>query len=308
MDFGFIPATQLDQVDFLLPGEPAGNAAVLAAAKSVERGHGAGKTKLYIGCPTWGRKEWIGKIYPQGTRDGNFLDHYVRQFNAVELNATHYKIYTPDEIRRWAEKAGDRPFRFCPKFPQSISHHSNLTGVETLTTAFLDGVSALGDHIGPVFLQLSDQFAPTQGRVLFDFLRTLPAGFVFFLEVRHPDWFLNARYRQAFFERLRELGIGVVITDTAGRRECAHMELTTARAFVCFVAYNLHPTDYSRVDAWVDRIRCWAGQGLQELYFFTHMRDELDCPDLVAYLAEKLTEAGLPIQPPELISSQGSLF
>lgn len=314
MDFGFVPPPQLDQVDLSLPPEPEGNAAVLEASREADRdaagdtGAKTAKTQVFIGCPTWGRKEWLGKIYPQGTRDGNFLDQYVRQFDAVELNATHYKIYSEDEIRRWADKAQDRRFRFCPKFPQSISHHSNLTGVEALTTDFIGGVSAFGDHLGPLFLQLSEQFAPTQGRALFDFLRSLPGGFVYFLEVRHPDWFLEPGYRKAFFDRLRELSIGAVITDTAGRRECAHMELTTSRAFVRFVGYNLHPTDCTRIDAWVDRIRRWADQGLEEVYFFTHMRDEVDCPELVLYLAEKLTAAGLPVRKPELISTQGSLF
>lgn len=312
MDFGFLPPPRLNQVDFSLPPEPEGNRAALANGGSAKldavAGAENGQTQVFIGCPTWARKEWIGKIYPQGTRDGNFLDHYIRQFDAIELNATHYKIYGPDEIRRWADKAQGRRFRFCPKFPQSISHQSSLTGVEALTAAFLESVSAFGDHLGPIFLQLSDQFAPAQGRGLFDFLRLLPAGFVYFLEVRHPDWFLQPRYREVFFDRLRELRIGAVITDTAGRRECAHMELTTSRAFVRFVAYNLHPTDYTRIDAWVNRIRRWADRGLEEVYFFTHMRDEVDCPELVLYLAEKLTAAGLPVHKPEMITVQRRLF
>ena len=94
MDFGYITSPLLGQVDFSLPPDSEGTLAVLAGAPPTSE-----KTKVFIGCPTWGRKEWLGKIYPAGAKEGSFLDYYVRQFNTVELNATHYKIYSPSEIR-----------------------------------------------------------------------------------------------------------------------------------------------------------------------------------------------------------------
>ena len=59
MEFGKIPESELQQIDFTLPPEPPGNKEVLK--------HGKGKTKFYIGCAKWGRKDWIGKLYPKGT-------------------------------------------------------------------------------------------------------------------------------------------------------------------------------------------------------------------------------------------------
>ena len=59
--------------------------------------------------------------------------------------------------------------------------------------------------------------------------------------------------------------MGAVITDTAGRRDCVHQRLTTPFAFIRFVGNNLHPTDYSRMDDWVERIQEWFDQGLERV-------------------------------------------
>lgn len=80
------------------------------------------KLKIYYGANKWGAVEWIGKIYPEGTKEKDFLSHYVEHYNSIELNATHYKPYTSEDVKKWADKAEGRDFLFCPKFPQSISH------------------------------------------------------------------------------------------------------------------------------------------------------------------------------------------
>ena len=66
MDFGKIPEKELLQTDFTLPPDPPENKEVLKRGK--------GKTKFYIGCAKWGRKDWIGKLYPQGTKEKDFLE------------------------------------------------------------------------------------------------------------------------------------------------------------------------------------------------------------------------------------------
>ena len=82
MEFGHVREKQLKGIDFALPPDPAANAIVLK---------GAAKNPLvYIGCAKWGRKEWVGKIYPKGTRAAKFLEHYVQNYNSIELNATYH--------------------------------------------------------------------------------------------------------------------------------------------------------------------------------------------------------------------------
>ena len=96
--------------------------------------------------------------------------------------------------------------------------------------------------------------------------------------------------------------MGYVITDTAGRRDCAHMHLTVPKAFIRYVGNSLHPTDNTRIDAWVDRMKYWLDKGMEELYFFMHMHDEATSPELTVYLIDKMNkECGLNLIKPTFI-------
>lgn len=299
MQFGRVTDQQLDSINFSLPPEPAGNSSVLHASTTA--------FSVYLGCPKWGSKEWIGKIYPKGTRETQFLDQYVKHYNAIELNATHYKIYKPEDIARWAAKAAGRDFKFCPKVTNSISHYSGFENTQLLTNTFLESIQAFGDHLGSIFLQVSENFHPNQRDKLFEYLTTLPAELLFFIEVRHPLWFADKTIRKELFDILKQLNMGAVITDTGGRRDCVHMELTLPKAFIRFVGNSLHPSDYSRIDEWVKRIQYWVSKGLKELYFFIHTHNEAFSPELSIYLVDELNAAcNLQLKKPQFI--QGSLF
>lgn len=302
MDFGRVPEKELKQIDFTLPPEPAGNKKVLAAAKK-QAGKSASKPGVYIGCAKWGIKEWLGKIYPPKTRDKDFLEHYVRHYNSIELNATHYQVYGPEVISKWAEKAKGMDFKFCPKMAKNITHFGSLADKGATTDSFLEGVIAFGEQLGPIFIQVSDKFSPQRKQELFEYLGSLPHDLQFFLEVRHPGWFENDKERKELFNTLHSLNIGAVITDTAGRRDCAHMHLTVPKTFIRFVGNSLHPTDFPRCDEWVKRVKNWFDNGLQELYFFMHMHEEATSPELTVYIVEKLNkECGLDLKSPQFVT------
>jgi len=299
MKFGKLPVAELDHVDFSLPPEPGGNKKILGGVK-------AQQVKIRIGCPQWGVPGWLGKIYPAKAKDKDYLANYVQHYNCIELNATHYKIYDQAAIAKWADKANGRDFIFCPKLYQGVTHQGGLMGKGGMITEFLNGVRAFKEHLGPVFMQLSDSFGPARKEELFTFIKSLPKEVPFFLEVRHPDWFAQEHVRKELFNTLYLQKTGAVITDTAGRRDCAHMYLTVPKAFVRFVANSLHPTDYVRLDAWIERIINWIEHGLQELYFFVHMEDELYSPELIIYLTDKLNAAcGLQLLQPKFIEPEG---
>lgn len=295
MDFGKVSPEELRTINLCLPDDPKENSTVL-------KGRRVDTTKVYVGCAKWGRTEWIGKIYPEGTKEAKFLDHYVEHYNSIELNATHYKIYPPSSIQKWAEKAEGKDFVFCPKVPQTISHYSSFVNIEEKTNSFLDGILAFGKHLGPVFLQVSDKFSPKRKESLFNYLESLPRDLQFFVEVRNPDWFSKEESKK-LVNTLRKLNVGYVITDTAGRRDCVHMHLTIPKAFVRFVGNSLDPTDYARIDAWVQQAKIWLDNGLEELYFFMHMHDETYSPELSSYLIQNLnTVCGLSLKEPLFIS------
>jgi len=100
------------------------------------------------------------------------------------------------------------------------------------------------------------------------------------------------------------MNMGVVITDTAGRRDCAHMHLTIPKVFIRYVGNSLHPSDYTRCDAWIKRMKYWLEKGAEELYFFMHMHDEATSPELTVYLVDKMNkEMGLNLIKPKFIDS-----
>src|ERR1051326_2970555 len=103
MEFGRVPEEELNLVKFSLPEDPQYTIDTLSAVAN------KGETAVHAGCAKWGRKEWVGKIYPAKTKDANFLDEYVKHFNCIELNATFYQTYGPETIAKWKQKADPNP-------------------------------------------------------------------------------------------------------------------------------------------------------------------------------------------------------
>jgi uncharacterized protein YecE (DUF72 family) len=298
MDFGRVPESSLAAINFTLQKEPPWNSSILS-------GNRIASPQVYLGCPQWGSKEWVGNIYPSRTKEAQFLEMYAKQYNAVELNATHYKLYDADAIKKWAGKAGSGDFKFCPKVFKGISHLQSLADKQSLTNEFLKSMAAFEHHLGPVFLQLSDSFHPQRQEELFSFLSSLPTTVSFFVEVRHPAWFKLPQFTE-LLTGLHQLNIGLIITDTAGRRDCCHLHLTVPKTFIRFAAFD-HASDFARIDDWAQRINYWLNSGLTELYFFMHLHKDALLPQLTSYAVDKLnTICHLNLKKPVIV--QPSLF
>src|ERR1700761_745524 len=218
MEFGRVPTEELPFIDFTLPPDPELTVKTLTETKPGE------PFEARVGCAKWGRKEWLGKIYPPKTKDANFLDEYVKHFDCIELNATFYNTYPPETIAKWRDKAITNPgFKFCPKFSQSISHIRRLKNAEKITTKYYEGIMAFGDTLGPLFLQVGDNFTPKSLPDLKAYLEQLPKDVPVFVELRHKEWFADKQHRGQVFNIFHDLNIGAVITDASGRRDVVHM-------------------------------------------------------------------------------------
>jgi uncharacterized protein YecE (DUF72 family) len=305
MDFGRLTPEELPFVDFTLPADTQLTTSVLKAAGKPD------KFEAFVGCAKWGRKEWVGLIYPPKTKEAKFLDEYVKHFNSIELNAVFYKMPEKEQIRKWRDKAEveGKEFKFCPKFTQGISHIKRLKGAAELTTKYLESISEFGPYLGTSFLQLSDNFGPKNCDILKEYLEDLPKDFDMCVEVRHKDWYQDAAARKDLFEMLHALKKGSAITDASGRRDCLHMELPTPKAFIRFVGNGAGSNDEERVNEWVDRIKIWKDQGLESVYFFLHQHDESDTPKIADHTIKMFNDKlGTALQPPHFISGSQSLF
>lgn len=301
MDFGKL--TDISEVDFTLPPD-------FVFISALGDKPSDGPKQVFVGPPIWANKEWVGKIYPTTAKEKDFLYHYSRQFNTIELNVTHYQIPSEATIQRWRE-AVPSTFRFCPKWPQEISHDRQLRGCEPLSEAFTKAVLGLKENLGTTFLQLGPYFDTRQLKTLQHFLKQLPPQFPIAVEFRHPDWFAEPALWQETLQLLHELGVGTVMSDVAGRRDVLHMSLSTPTVTLRFVGNELHPTDFTRVDAWVLRLKQWFEMGLESAYIFVHCGENLNAPELSKYWIEQLNHhCDMSLLPPRIQPKviQGSLF
>ncbi len=282
MKFGKLP--DISAVDFSLPADAPGTNASIASGASESQG-----LHFYIGCTGWGMSEWVGKVYPKGAKAKDFLYHYSRQFNTIELNTTHYRIPDHQTIQRWYDMSA-ADFKFCPKIPQSISHSRHLGLGGEQIPAFCEAIQGLDEKLGCCFMQLPPYFGPDKLPQLATFVSAFPNHIPLAIEVRNEAWFNDPQHSQALFDLLAEHQIATVLTDVAGRRDVLHMRLTNSTAMVRFVGNDLVPSDYTRIDDWVERSVQWQKAGLQEIYFFTHEPDNIRAPELAEYLATQLAD------------------
>ncbi|HAT00068.1 MAG TPA: hypothetical protein DCS68_07765, partial [Pantoea agglomerans] len=106
---------------------------------------------LRIGLPQWQHSHW--------KRWGiESLADYARYFHCVEGNTTLYALPNPETVMRWRDMTHDA-FRFCFKFPNTISHQAALQHSDDLLTDFLRLMEPLADRIGQYWLQLPASFS-----------------------------------------------------------------------------------------------------------------------------------------------------
>ena len=298
MKFGQVPDPE--EIDFTIPDDLSDTTKMLAKTK-------AGEMSIHIGCAKWNKTDLKG-FYPKGVKDE--LGYYSSQFNCIELNATFYRLFPTTTFEKWYATTPDG-FKFFPKLEQSISHFRRLKDVEEVVENNVINMSHLKEKLGMPFLQLHNNFAPKDFDRVKAFIANWKYDIPLAVEVRHTDWYNDAAVSSELYELLEKNKITNVLVDTAGRRDLMHMRLTTPTAFVRWVGAN-HPSDYARLDEWVERIADWKEQGLTELNFFVHQNLEKESPLLSAYLIKKLnkklgTDMQIPLTLNDLPES-GDLF
>jgi uncharacterized protein YecE (DUF72 family) len=162
---------------------------------------------LYLGTSGWSYADWEGTLYPEALPSASRLAEYVKHFTTVEIDSTFYGTPRGTTVERWRNVA-PRGFLFAAKFPQEITHDLNLVGADAETDAFLRTMAELGDRLGPLLLQLPPSFTVEGMGVLEDYMKRLPEGFRYAVEVRHRSWLGSD-----LPEMLRECGAALALID-----------------------------------------------------------------------------------------------
>lgn len=281
-----------ENINFTLPEDHPDTADILAKHKNDQT-----PFEAFVGCAKWNKTDLKG-FYPRGTKDE--LVYYSGQFNSIELNATFYKSPGQSQVTTWASKT-PKGFKFFPKIPQTVSHFKRLQDIKQPLEEFCDAISHFEEKLGMTFLQMPDNFHPRYIDRVQAFAQDFPKGIPLAVEMRHTDWFTDPPIADALHQLLVNHNASHVIVDTAGRRDMLHMRLTSDEAFVRYVGANA-PSDYSRLDDWVERISVWRSMGLKKLYFFVHQNIELESPLLSAHFIKRLNDAlGLSLTIPKTL-------
>ena len=141
---------------------------------------------IYVGRAAWNLAKRQQGYFPDV---GTHLERYAGRLPAVEINSSFYRAHQPKTYARWAACVPDH-FRFSAKIPKAVTHELRLVGTDALLDNFLSEVTALGDKLGCLLVQLppSLAFDVAVAQRFFESLRARYSGGLVF-EPRHPTWF-----------------------------------------------------------------------------------------------------------------------
>jgi len=264
-----------------------------------------------IGCAVWAYKGWVGELYPQGSRAGEFLHLYSRRFTTVEGNTTFYAAPNQETVSRWAKETPPG-FEFCLKLPRDITHQGLLKPYIPAALKFLEGMQPLGKHLGPIFSQLPPSYAPTLIDDLASFLEAWPRTTApLALEVRHPDWFREP-HKSNLTQLLETLGVGRVLLDSrpiytgdddpqlqSERRKPKlplQFSVTAPFSLIRFISHPNLAVNQVFMEEWVQQIQQWLQAGTR-IYFFVHCPIEERSPNTARHFQKLLEQNGVPVPP-----------
>ena len=163
---------------------------------------------ILIGTSGYSFPDWVGPFYPPGTERGKMLDHYVRHFSTVEVNATYYRIPPPSTLHAMERKTPPG-FEFVVKAHHDMTHKRSLD--EELYGSFARSVEPLleAGKLSGLLAQFPYAFRRTREneRFLGELKQRLP-DVPLFVEFRHNSW-----VRDDIFSWLEEQGLGYVSVD-----------------------------------------------------------------------------------------------
>ncbi|MFM2303668.1 MAG: hypothetical protein RLZZ135_1078 [Cyanobacteriota bacterium] len=266
---------------------------------------------ISIGCAVWSYPGWMGEVYPPKTPTADFLRVYSNFFPAVEGNTTFYATPNQAIIDRWIAQTPPG-FRFCLKFPRSITHHGLLEPSIPAARSFIAQMQGLGERLGVMFIQLPPHYAPDRLADLTAFLTALPRQDIdIALEVRHLDWF-GSPHQEQLTELLMRLGIGRVILDTRSiyaadpdlgeiaqcKKPCVPLALSLTAPFslIRYVSHPVRSANQVWLEEWANQIHTWLERDPQ-IYVFVHCPIEARSPINARYLHQIFTRSGITLSP-----------
>jgi uncharacterized protein YecE (DUF72 family) len=279
-----------------------------------------GAMKLHVGCAMWTYAPWQGHYLPRSLSPRDRLRAYATWCNAVEGNTTFYAIPAADTVKSWAEQTAP-DFRFILKLPKPITHERHLADVADPLRAFLAAIEPLGRRAHALWIQLPPSFSPAGLGALTGFLRRLPYGHRYCVEVRHRAFFEDPRSEQQLERTLGDVGAEWVTFDTTvlfgsppvsdAEREAWRKKPRLPRRSRALTSYPvvryIGRDDAARTVAgwqhWLDAVAGWLREGRSPTVFI-HTPDNVDALELARRFHRDVRARVPEVEPlPEPVSS-----
>jgi uncharacterized protein YecE (DUF72 family) len=213
---------------------------------------------LYLGTSGFSYNDWVGEFYPRGLARRDWLNHYAREFNALELNSTYYAIPKLSILEAMIRKTGEG-FLFSVKANQEMTHQRQQDG--QVFQAFVDMLQPFIDagKLGCVLAQFPFSFyASRQNFNYLALFRERMKEIPIVIEFRNAQWL-----KPEVFDWLRKHNLGFCCVDEPQLPNLLPpvAEVTTEIGYVRFHGRN--------VAKW------WQHQHAYERYDYTYSADEL---------------------------------
>ena len=164
---------------------------------------------IKIGTSGYSYNEWIGPVYPKGTKADQFLNYYANLFQTVELNFSYYKMPTATQLNMMAEQAPS--LLFSIKAHQEMTHNIDPTKWRIVTSEYRLAISALQKRgaLAAVLLQFpySFHYEVDQRRYLHNLINALNE-LPLVVEFRNGQWYNNRT-----LDALRERSVALASFD-----------------------------------------------------------------------------------------------
>ncbi|MGB8002705.1 MAG: DUF72 domain-containing protein [Gaiellaceae bacterium] len=219
-----------------------------------------------IGCSGWNYESWKDEFY-EGKPAREWLRHYARHFDTVEVNNTFYRLPLVTSVARWVEETPP-DFLFAVKASRYLTHVKRLTDLGDGVRRYYERLEPLlrSPKLGPVLWQLPGNFRRDDDRLAAT-LQVLPPGRHCF-EFRHASWFVEPVY-----QLLRNHDAALVIGDRPEVRDFQSHELTTDWTYVRFhYGSRGRRGNYSEseLEEWARRFESWR----REVEIFAYFNND----------------------------------
>lgn len=217
--------------------------------------------KLRIGTSGYQYNDWRGRFYPKTLPKSAWFAHYAERFDAVEINATFYRLPEAATFERWRD-AAPKGFCYALKFSRYGTHLKRLKDAADTIGLFIGRARLLGPSLGPILVQLPPRWRVNADR-LAGFLESTPRQYRWAVELREPSWLCEDIYAL-----LRKHRAALCIHDLIAR----HPRVRTTN----WVYLRFHGDDYAgsyspqALSAAARRIRKHLADGYDVYAFFNN--------------------------------------